>query len=240
MLKKTLKYTLLLPLFCAMLFLLFTGCGKEETNSENHLPVAKFEVNTYRGDVNTVFHFNADSVSDVEDAFEQLEVRWNWTNSGDFDTEYSTIKTATHQYAQSGLYFPLLEVRDTKGMVSSVKKMVVVVLDLTNQPPDKPKYISPPYWQTWMEPTVIFKWSCIDPEEDDLTFDFWLGKRESGVASVRKGIDTFEIINGKVVYTTTLTGLEFNQDYYWQVYARDVAGNYTAGDIWRFTTRPTE
>ena len=229
MVKKSFKYTLL-PLF-ALVLLLFTGCGKEETNSENHLPVAEFEVNTYRGIASTVFEFDASMVSDEEDAVELLEVRWDWNNNGVYDTEYSTTKMGTHQYTSAGLYFPLLKVRDTKGMVDSIKKMVVVVLDINNQPPNKPAYFSPTNWQAWIEPTHIFKWSCTDPEDDALTFDFWLGTRENNLKPVKIGLDTFE---------ATLDNLELSQDYYWRIYARDIAGNYTPGDIWKFTTSPAE
>ena len=240
MLKQTLKYTLL-PFFYSLTFLLFTGCGKEETNTMNHLPVADFVVDAYRGDVNTVFNFDAGMVSDVEDPVELLEIRWNFTNSGEYDTEYDTIKTASHQYAQTGLYFPLLKVRDTKGMIDSTTKMVVVVHNLDNQPPNKPRYITPVDWQNWIDPAHVFKWSCTDPESDTLSFDFWLGTRETNLVLWSENIVTTEAIeNGKVVYSTTLSGLKFNRDYYWQVYAHDPNGNYTPGDIWKFTTSPEE
>ena len=235
MFKKTLKYTLL-PIFYAAIFLLFTGCGKEETNSKNHLPVAAYRVetdqgdlDTCRGDINTIFRFDASMVSDEEDPLELLEIRWDWTNNGVYDTEYSTTKTATHQYTEPGLYFPVLKVRDTKGMVDSIKRMVVVVMldSLSNLPPHKPEYITPGDWGKYIQPTNIFTWSCTDPEGDNLTFDLWLGKKATNLLPVKTNISTFE---------TTLDILEYKQDYFWQIYARDVAGNYTAGDIWRFAT----
>jgi hypothetical protein len=217
---------------------LFAQCKKDETNSKNHLPVAAYEANIYRGDVNTVFQFDGSMVSDEEDPVDLLEIRWGWRDNGTYNTEYSTAKTVTHQYSQSGLYFPVLKVRDTKGMVDSIKKMVVVVLDLSNQPPNDPINLSPPDWQSWMEPSAILKWKCTDPEEDDLSFDLWLGKTETTMKSVQTGITDFEINNNVKVFTTTITGLELNQTYFWRVYARDPAGNYSPGHVWRFTTRP--
>jgi hypothetical protein len=71
-----------------------------------------------------------------------------------------------------------------------------------------------------------------------LNFDLWLGKTEASMKSVRTGITDFEIENNIRVYRTTITGLDLNQTYFWRVYARDPAGNYTPGHIWRFTTRP--
>ncbi len=248
MLKKTLKYTLL-PFFFTITFLWFTGCGKEEANTKNHLPKAEFEVNTdqgeednYRGNVNTVFHFDAGMVKDVEDPTELLEVRWDFTNNGVYDTEYSTDKTAIYQYTETGLYFPVLKVKDTKGMVDSIKKIIVVVRDLANQPPDKPKYISPLDWQKWIGPAHVFKWSCTDHEHDTLIFDLWLGTRKSDLTLFKEEIKTTKSQeNGKTVYSATIPGLKYDQDYFWKIYARDNAGNYTPGDIWKFTTgQPTE
>lgn len=226
MLKHIFKFSLL-PFFCALTFIFFASCGKEETNTKNHLPVAAFEVDTYRGDVNTVFQFDGTMVSDEEDAVDLLEVKWSWVNGVVYNTEYSTTKTASHQYSEIGLYFPVMKVRDTKGMVDSIKKMVVVVLDLNNQPPNKPQYIAPEEWGKYVQPTNVFKWSCTDPENDSLTFDLWLGDRETNLLPVKRNISTLE---------TTLDILEYNKSYFWQIYARDVAGNYTAGDIWFFTT----
>jgi hypothetical protein len=239
MLKQTFKY-LQVSVFFTLTILLFAQCSKDETNSKNHLPVAGYLVNPYRGDVNTVFQFSAaDSVSDNEDAVDVLEVRWDWNNDGIYDTEYSANKTITHQYSQSGLYFPVLKVRDTKGMVDSVKKMLVVALDLSNEPPYDPINLSPPDWQSWMEPSVIFKWKCTDPKGDDLTFDLWLGKTVATMKLVQTGITDFEINNNIKEFKSTITGLELNKTtYFWRVYARDPAGNYSRSHIWRFTTRP--
>ena len=240
MLKQTLKYTLLF--LYALIFFLFTGCGKE-TNTENHLPKAAFDVHTdlvvdscYRGDVNTVFYFDASLVCDKEDPLELLQVKWDFTNSGLY-TEYTTDKKATHKYTEIGLYFPMMKVRDTKGMVDSIKKMIVVVSDLNKPPPSQPIYISPTDWQNYIDPTHVFKWSCAKTAGEELTFDFWLGTRKASLTLFEDNIETSETTeNGKVVYTTTLSGLDFSQDYYWQIYARDVAGNYTPGYIWKFTT----
>lgn len=224
----------------ALLFLLLfaASCSEKEENTQNHVPVADYNINIYRGDVSTVFLFDANNVSDKEDPTDLLEVRWDFLNNGTFDTDFSTQKTITHQFSQSGLYFPLMQVRDTKGMSDSIRKMVVIVTDINNQPPDKPVYLTPPDWQTWMEPTVIFKWTCSDPENDNLTFDLWIGRSPQSLAPAITGISDFEIIDQQTVYKTTVSGFALNRTFFWQVFARDVAGNYTPGYIWRFTTRP--
>lgn len=217
---------------------IFSGCKKDSENTENHLPVARFTVLPDRVEVNMPVTFIADSVYDKEDTYAVLEIRWDFDNNRIFETEFSTEKTNTYTYTQLGVYFPKLEVRDTKGQLDTLKKMVVVVSDLANLPPYGLNYLTPPDWQTWMEPTIDFKWTCSDPENDPLSFDIWVGKNVSTMKIVRYDITTFTMVGEEKQFETTLAGFSFNQDYYWQIAAKDVAGNYTPGPIWRFTTRP--
>lgn len=220
------------------LLLVAGGCKKEGKNTENHLPLADFTVAPTRGNLNTVFDFDASSVSDNEDPVSNLEVRWDWTHNKSYDTDYSTTKTASYQYGSVGVYFPMLEVRDTHGMTDTIKKMVVVVNDLSNMPPDIPEYITPPEWQTWMDSTIDFKWTCTDPENDPLSFDIWIGQSRTSLAIARSGITTYNLVDGVKVFEVTLNGFAFDRDYFWQIGAKDTAGNYTVGIISKFTTRP--
>jgi hypothetical protein len=226
-----------------LLYLVFVvafvvGCKKDGENNNNHLPRADYALSPSRGDVNTTIDFDAGLVSDHEDPVSLLEVRWDWNRDKIFDTEFSTVKTASHKYDAVGVYFPLLEVRDTRGMTDTLKKMVVIVSDLSNMPPDIPFYLTPPEWQGWMDETVEFKWTCTDPEGDPLTYDIWIGKSRTSLALLRSGITTFSLVNGIPQYETTISGFRFKTDYYWQIGAKDIAGNYTVGLISKFTTRP--
>lgn len=229
-----------LPIASALIALtLFVfSCGKEEANTLNHMPEAVFTVEPARGDVNTGFVFDASAVSDQEDYNASLEIRWDWTGNGTWDTEFTTDRTANRNYSEPGLYFPLMQVRDSKGLCDSARMMLVVVNDLNNQPPDMPIYLSPPNWQNWMEPTVIFSWSCIDHDNDSIFFDLWTGFSPETLEPTLTGISDYTVEYGQKVYETTISGFQLKKDYFWQVYARDEAGNYTPGHIWRFTTRP--
>ncbi|MFH1120091.1 MAG: hypothetical protein V1775_09710 [Bacteroidota bacterium] len=232
-------FRIIFTCFSLASLLLTFSCKKDGVNSENHLPVASYSLAPSRGDVNTAILFNAGSVSDFEDQVSSLEVRWDWNQDNIFDTPYSTEKVATYQYESIGVYFPMLEVRDSKGMTDTTRKMVVIVSDLSNQPPDRPTYLTPPEWQTWMDQTIIFKWTCSDPENDPLSFDIWIGKSINSLQIARSGITTFNVVDGEVQYETTLSGFRFDQDYYWQIGAKDPVGNYTVGWTWKFTTRPS-
>lgn len=233
-----LKLPSLALLYLVIVVVLASGCKKDGENNNNHLPRADFALSPSRGDVNTTIDFDAGLVSDNEDPVSLLEVRWDWNKDKIFDTEFSTVKTASYQYDAVGVYFPFMEVRDTRGMTDTLKKMVVIVSDLSNMPPDFPTYITPPEWQGWMDETVEFKWTCTDPEGDPLTYDIWIGKSRTSLALLRSGITSFTLVDGIPQYETTISGFMYNTDYFWQIGAKDIVGNYTVGMISKFTTRP--
>ena len=100
---------------------MFFNCGKINTP-----PTASFTVNPTSGDTSTVFNVDAGDCSDAEDSVDVLQVRWDWENDGTWDTNYSTTKTATHQYTTEGTYTIKLEVKDTGGLVNSTTKQVII------------------------------------------------------------------------------------------------------------------
>jgi hypothetical protein len=96
------------------------------TMPPNTPPTAVFTVTPMTGDTNTVYSFDASSCSDAEDLAQALEVRWDWTSDGVFDTGWSAGKIATHEYAMPGEYTVTLEVRDTGGLTAAAYLSVVV------------------------------------------------------------------------------------------------------------------
>ncbi len=218
--------------------IIFSGCGKDNDNTENHIPRAVMSISPLRAEANDPIQFDATAVSDKEDATDKLEVKWSWNGDDDF-TAFSAEKTEVYSYQDEGVYFPKLVVKDTKDMTDTTHGMVVIVYDLENLPPSIPLLVSPPEWQTWMEPTIIFKWrSGIDPEGDSLSYDLWIGKSKATMKLHRPDVDYYSMVDGEKQYETTETGFQLNQDYYWQVAAKDQNGNYTLGHTWKFTTRP--
>jgi len=97
---------------------------EEETN--NTPPTAMFTVNPEEGTTETEFYFDASGCSDTEDSTDELEVRWDWENDGNWDTGWSTDKTETRQYNSEGNYTIKLEVRDTQGIIGYTTKDVEV------------------------------------------------------------------------------------------------------------------
>ena len=87
------------------------------TNSPvtNTVPFATFVVTPTIGNVRTMFTMDASSSSDLEDPPGDLKVRWDWNGDGVWDTPFSTVKTAAHQYSDTGTKEIRLQVKDTGG-----------------------------------------------------------------------------------------------------------------------------
>jgi len=92
----------------------------------NSAPTPAFTVNPTTGGEGTSFAFNASGCTDLQDATALLQVRWDWTNDGAWDTAYSTTKTANHTFSGAGTFTVKMEVKDTGGMTSSTTRPIVV------------------------------------------------------------------------------------------------------------------
>jgi len=92
----------------------------------NTAPTGSFTISPDSGTIDTVFTFDASGCSDLENDVSLLQVRWDWENDGTWDTDYSTTKTATHQYSSIGTYTVNLEVKDNGNSTSTLEKNVIV------------------------------------------------------------------------------------------------------------------
>jgi len=81
-------------------------------------PTATFSVIPDTATVNTFFTGNASGVTDSYYNSTLLQVRWDWESDGTWDTNYSTTKTATHQYADTGRYIITMEVVNGAGLAA--------------------------------------------------------------------------------------------------------------------------
>ncbi|MGH1364901.1 MAG: BACON domain-containing protein [Calditrichia bacterium] len=110
-----------------------------ENRSNNVAPTAEFVSTPLIGEVSTVFSFDASPSTDDFDPLDSLEFRWKWDAASEF-TEWSSDRTAMHQYSNTGTKFITLEVRDLEEAVGSVSKSVSV---RQNQPPSAAFIVSP-------------------------------------------------------------------------------------------------
>ena len=96
------------------------------TGKGNTVPNAVFTVSPAQGDSTTVFRFDASGSSDAETPKDQLRVRWDYTNDGTWDTDYSVNKTVTWKFTHPGNYTVRLDVKDGEEAVSSTTRIVAV------------------------------------------------------------------------------------------------------------------
>jgi uncharacterized protein (TIGR02145 family) len=97
------------------------------TGLTNRAPFASFTVVPGAGDTRTDFVFDASGSSDYEDDVSSLQVRWDWENDGIWDTNYSTAKTANHQFSITGIITVKLEVQDTGGLTANTTRQITVI-----------------------------------------------------------------------------------------------------------------
>jgi uncharacterized protein (TIGR02145 family) len=92
----------------------------------NTKPSAAFSITPAAGSVDTVFTFDANASFDAEDPSSALEVRWDWDDDGSWDTEFSSVKVTTHQYADGGQKKIRLEIRDSGGLTDDETRTLSV------------------------------------------------------------------------------------------------------------------
>ncbi|HPN44067.1 MAG TPA: fibrobacter succinogenes major paralogous domain-containing protein [bacterium] len=103
--------------------------ANEMNSTGNTPPTASFTVEPTFGTTQTVFNFDATGCSDLEDPTSALQVRWDWEDNGAWDTDYTTIKTATNQFPIStGVKTIRLEVMDSGGLRDATTRQVTITL----------------------------------------------------------------------------------------------------------------
>ena len=109
-----------------VLALVLVICGCERHNESANSPIASFQVTPLIGSTETLFTVDASESTDEETPPTQLEVRWDWENDGNYDTEWSTTKTDTHLYPLEDYYVIQLQVRDEDGLIDEEGHSIVV------------------------------------------------------------------------------------------------------------------
>ncbi len=142
---------------------------QEEVNTPPSASLGAIPVDIEEGET---VSFDASASSDPEDG-SNVEVRWDWEGDGNYDTVWSTVKTASHIYTTPGTYQATLQVRDSKGLTDS-KSLTITVTEKPNTAPTANLDASPNPAQTGQ--TVTFDASgSSDPEDGaniQVRFDF--------------------------------------------------------------------
>ena len=100
--------------------------------SENNPPVAKLEMATLWGNINTLFHFMAWKCSDDRLSPSGLSKRWDFDGDGNWDTPWGAETEIKHQYIEPGIYNAVLEIMDD-GQNTDRASCRIVVSPYKNQ-----------------------------------------------------------------------------------------------------------
>lgn len=98
-----------------------------------HPPTATFTVDPTTGSTDTIFTFDASNCEDDTTPVEQLEVKWDWENDGEWNTEWSTSKVITHTFTTSATHTIAMLARDNDELEDGAVRTVRVV-----SPEDQP------------------------------------------------------------------------------------------------------
>jgi uncharacterized protein (TIGR02145 family) len=92
-------------------------------------PRPAFFIHPKKGNILTVFTFDAGLTRDDEDSISQLRFRWDLWGKGSWVTDFSSNPVTTCQYPVSGVYYPKMEVRDPSGRSATFSSELVVTME---------------------------------------------------------------------------------------------------------------
>lgn len=89
-------------------------------------PTAKFTIWPPSGYVTDPFQVDATGCSDEQTPAANLQVRWDWTGDGTYDTNYSTTKKFTHYFSVPGTHTVRMQVMDSYGLTDTATDTVKI------------------------------------------------------------------------------------------------------------------
>jgi len=118
---------------------------------------------------------------------------------------------------------------DVGSAVYSIKQ-VQINIESVNNPPNLPTNPTPQNGAINQLINPILSWTGGDPDSGDLvTYDIYLDSSPTPTTKRYSSITTT---------SCSINGLNYEQQYYWQVVAKDNKDTYTPGPIWSFSTGP--
>ncbi len=223
------KFALLLTMSLAIVI---SSCKKDEDNDDtnnpdpNNPPTASFTISPVMGSTNTQFTFDASASSDDNDAITDLEFRWDYNGDGTWNTQYTNSSQSNYQYSAEGTFDAKLEVKDKEGLTGTTTKQITIS-NSANLPPDPPSNPVPADGAIDQAISINLSWTCLDPNQDPLTYDVYLGTTNPPSTQVATGL---------ITENYTPSQLQQGTQYFWRIVAFDDQGLSTVSAVWSFTT----
>ncbi len=100
-----------------------------------------------------------------------------------------------------------------------------------NHKPDIPACVSPTAGASDItDSSVTLTWKCSDPDGDNLVFDVYFSRDETGMIS-----ESDRVARSITESNYTVDNLKDNTKYYWQIIAQDPKGKFSL-NVWSFST----
>lgn len=100
---------------------------------------------------------------------------------------------------------------------------------LSNQSPDPLGNPRPMDAILGLDAEITLSWAAMDPDQEPLVFDLYLGPSQVDMALVSRGLEDASYVPSPP--------LSLNTSYFWQVVARDPHGASSVSPLWVFSTR---
>jgi hypothetical protein len=133
--------------------------------------------------------------------------------------------TYTVTLEQGGMFFWRVTTMDANG-IETPDVETIWNFDV-NSNPDKPITPSPDSGSVGKSCTPTITWVGTDPQDDELTYDFYLGKT-ADVALTSAGLTSASY--------SPASALDAFTDYFWKVVVHDPYGGSDTSNVWKFTT----
>ena len=161
--------------------------------------------------------------------------RYGPTTSYGYTTPYQTLSAGNSCVSVSadisglnpGTTYYFCIVAGNNSGSSNSNNVISFTTETPNQPPTEPSNPSPYNGATGVSTSPTLSWSSYDPEGGSVEYDLSYGTSSSNLSNHKSGQGT----------STSLSGLNAGQTYYWRVVSYDNQNSSTQGPIWQFTTQ---
>jgi len=161
-------------------------------NVKNDKPVAKFTA-VVSGKLKVVM--DASASSDTETAKAALQVRWDFTGDGTWDTPWSKAKVYEHTYGKDGKYTIKVQVKDAVGQVSESTRTVTL---------SSIQYLSGTIKTTTWTGTVVITGDTTVPSGNTLTIGKGTQVLFTNIDQNKDKVGDYDLrISGKVIVNGT-------------------------------------
>lgn len=227
-------------IWIAIIGCLTLSCGGDDSGgsttppAENSAPTTPVQIYPANNELcinNSVnFQWNASSDPDSNPISYVVEISENNSFSPLTDSKTVSTTSVTISLEKGIAYYWRVKAVDSKNASSSLSSSNGFYTEgegVTNYIPFAPDVVAPSLGATVKTDTATFQWTSSDVDNDDLTFDVYLGTANppTTLVSENQSANSFE--------TDPLTS---STTYYWKIVVNDGKGGETIGQVWNFIT----